>query len=87
MEGVYVSIGHYSTLSPHTTHLLDDRKNPRHGVVVTVRANAQVDLLGVLVGAVCGHQTKQRVFRCLLHRAKGALGSVGGHVELVVDLA
>ena len=69
------------------THLLDDRKNPRHSIVVTVRANAQIDLLGVLVGAVRSHQTKQRVLRCLLHGAKGAHGSIGRHVELVVELA
>ena len=69
------------------TYLLDNRKNPRHSVVVTVRANAQIDLLGILVGTVRSHQTKQRVLRCLLHGAKGAHGSIGRHVELVVELA
>jgi hypothetical protein len=68
-------------------HLLDHGKNPGHGVVVTVRANAQIDLLGVLVGTVCRHQTKQRVFRRLLHRSKSALDTIGRHVDLVVDLA
>lgn len=68
------------------SHLLDYGQDPRHGVVVAVCANAQVNLLGVLVGTVCGHETKQRVFRCLLHGAKGALDWVGRHVELLVDL-
>jgi hypothetical protein len=69
------------------THLLDHRKNPGHSVVITVRANTQIDLLRVLVGTVRGHQTKQRVFRRLLHRAKSAHTTVGRHVDLVVDLA
>jgi len=68
------------------SHLLDYRQDPRHSVVVAVCANAQVDLLGVLVGAVCGHETKQRIFRCLLHGAKGACDCIVRHVELLVDL-
>ena len=66
------------------SHLFDYGKNPGHSVVVAVCANAQVDLLGVLVGAVGGHETEQRVLRCLLHSAKGALGCVGRHVELLI---
>jgi hypothetical protein len=47
------------------SHLLDHGQDPGLCVVVSVSSNAQVDLLGVIVAAIGGHQPEERVFRRL----------------------
>jgi hypothetical protein len=43
-------------------YLLDDGQNPGLCIVVSVGANAQVDLVGVLVATEGGHEAEERVF-------------------------
>ena len=47
------------------TYLLDNRQDPRLRGIISVGADAQVDLLGRSVLAVLCHQPKKRVFRSL----------------------
>lgn len=44
------------------TYLLDYGQDPGLCIIVSVGSNAQVDLLGVVVAAVGGHQSEERVF-------------------------
>lgn len=43
-------------------YLLDDGQNPGLCIVVAVGANAQVDLVGVLVATEGSHEAEERVF-------------------------
>lgn len=52
------------------TCLLDHRQDPGLRIVVPVGSNAQVDLVGIRVAAVGGHQPKERVFWRLRDHAR-----------------
>jgi len=63
------------------THLLHDRQNPRLRVVITVSADAQVNLLIGGIFAIGLHQAKERVLggRRDGSRGEDRGGTVGTH--------
>jgi len=65
--------------------LFDNGKHPRLGVVVAVGTDAKIDLVGILVGAVLGHQAEEGILGGLrddLSREDGGSGRrhVAGNV-------
>lgn len=63
------------------SHLLHHRQHPWLSVVVSVGANAQVDLVAVGVAAIRGHEPEERIFGRLGDDARvESSGSHGGDV-------
>ncbi len=64
-----------------STHLLDDRENPRLAVVIAVRADSEVDLVGVGIGLEgSGKLEDPATRRSALRRREG--GQMRGRVRI-----
>lgn len=67
-------VGVFNGMGAPGAHLLDHGQDPRLRVVVSVRANAQIHLVGVGIAAEGGHQAEERVF----WRLGNHIGAEGG---------